>query len=156
MGTIHTEASATIPALPETIYAVLSDYHVGHPAILPKPYFTALVIEQGGQGAGTVVQVHMTVMGAKRAYRMTVSEPNPGRVLVETDAEAGVVTTFTIEPVGSDQSRVTITTDSRPSPGLGGFLEGWITPPITRRIYSKELAQLAAYVRDHPSPEPGA
>ncbi len=144
MSTIHVEVSAIIPARPETIYAILADYRVGHPAILPKPYFTALVLEQGGQGAGTVIQVHMSVMGARRRYHMTVSEPEPGRVLVETDAEAGVVTTFTVEPAGNgEQARVTIATDS---PG-GSALERWITPVVTRRIYQKELAQLAAFVR---------
>lgn len=38
MGQMHIEASREIGAPPDRVYAVLSDYHVKHPAILPKPY----------------------------------------------------------------------------------------------------------------------
>jgi hypothetical protein len=149
MSQIHSEASAVIDAQPEKIYGVFSDYHVGHPAILPKPYFTGLIIEQGGQGAGTIVRVEMNVMGARRAYRLSVTEPEPGRLLMETDPDAGVVTTFTVDPInGGQQSRVTIATDAKASPGIQGFFEKLITPPISRRIYNKELELLAAYVKE--------
>ena len=89
----------------------------------------------------------MEVMGIKQQYRMLVSEPEPGRVLVEEDAEAGVTTTFTVEPsIDGEGSLVTIATASRPSPGLMGVVERRINPPVARRIYQKELAQLASYV----------
>jgi hypothetical protein len=39
---IHAEASMVIDARPEEIYAVVSDYRVGHPAILPRQYFTGV------------------------------------------------------------------------------------------------------------------
>ncbi|MCI0395068.1 MAG: SRPBCC family protein [Chloroflexi bacterium] len=147
MSQIHVEASAVINARPEKIYGILSDYRVGHPAILPKPYFTELTVEEGGQGAGTVMRVRMKVMGVEVAYHLVVSEPEPGRVLVETDEAAGVVTTFTVEPLnGGQQSRVTIATDMRASPGLRGFMEKLMNPPVTRRIYRQELENLAEYV----------
>ncbi len=60
MNQIHAEASAVIEARPEKVYAILSDYRVSHPAILPKQYFTEVAVEQGGQGAGTIVRAHMT------------------------------------------------------------------------------------------------
>jgi hypothetical protein len=148
MNPIHVEVSELIDSRPEVLYAIFADYLESHPAILPKPYFTALTVEQGGIGAGTVVQVHMAVMGVKKAYHLVVSEPEPGRVLVETDEAAGVVTTFTIEPLnGGNKSRVTITTDSRPSPGIAGVIEKVLNPPISRRIYKQELRQLADYAR---------
>lgn len=147
MSQIHVEASAVINARPEKIYGVLSDYRVGHPAILPKPYFTELTVEEGGQGAGTVMRVRMKVMGVEVAYHLVVSEPEPGRVLVETDEAAGVVTTFTVEPLnGGQQSRATIATDMRASHGLRGFMEKLMNPPVTRRIYRQELQNLAEYV----------
>jgi DNA-directed RNA polymerase subunit H (RpoH/RPB5) len=147
---IHVEASDIIDSRPEDLYAIFADYKVSHPAILPKSYFTDLTVEQGGVGAGTIVQVHMAVMGAKRHYRFVVSEPEPGRVLVETDEAAGVVTKFIIEPLnGGNQSRVTLSTDTRPSPGLAGIMEKVISPPITRRIYKQELHLLAEYAREH-------
>lgn len=148
MGQIHTEVSDIIPARPEVVYAVLADYRVGHPAILPKPYFTELKVEQGGQGAGTIVRTRMVVMGVERMFRLTVSEPEPGRVLKEVDEQAGVVTTFTVEPLNDgQQARVTIATEARASPGLMGVMEKLMNPPFTRRIYKEELQQLAEYVR---------
>lgn len=148
MGQIHTEVSDIIPARPEVVYAVLADYRVGHPAILPKPYFTELQVEQGGQGAGTIVRTRMVVMGVERIFKLTVSEPEPGRVLKEVDEQAGVVTVFTVEPIhGGQHARVTIATDARASPGLMGVMEKLLNPPLTRRIYKQELQQLAEYVR---------
>jgi hypothetical protein len=148
MGQIHAEASAVIDAPPEAVYNVLRDYRVGHPAILPKPYFEECTVLEGGVGAGTVIRVRMNVMGAKRQYRMMVTEPEPGRTLVEIDADAGVVSRFNVEPIGNgQQSRVTITTDSKSGPGIGGFMERLVTPAISRRIYQQELQQLNDYVR---------
>ena len=109
MGQYHVEVSRVIAARPQDIYAVLADYRTTHPNILPSQYFKELTVEEGGVGAGTVFRLRMSVMGASREYRMIVSEPEPGRVMVETDSEAGVVTTFTVDPLANGaQSRVSI------------------------------------------------
>jgi hypothetical protein len=148
MGQIAVEVSDVVPAPPEKVYAILSDYRVGHPAILPRPYFRELAVEQGGQGAGTVLRVRMEVMGITQNYRLQVAEPEPGRILVEEDPEKGVKTTFIVAPLnGGQRSLVTIATTSRTSPGFRGLLERLINPPVTRRIYRQELRQLAAYVQ---------
>ena len=57
-----------------------------------------MTVEKGGKGAGTVIRVLMNVLGVDRTYYMEVSEPEPGRVLAETDQDAGVTTTFTVKP----------------------------------------------------------
>ncbi len=148
MRKIFTEVSTLIGSTPETIYSILSDYKVGHPAILPKTFFTDYTVLEGGTGAGTLVRIGMTVLGVKQTLTLQVSEPEPGRVLQEEDKLAGVVTTFTIEPVGSgDRSQITIATHTQASPGLGGLLEQWLNPLITRRIYKKELQLLADYAQ---------
>jgi len=148
MNQIHVAASKVIAARPEKVYAILADYRVSHPAILPKPYFTELSVEQGGQGAGTVARADMKVMGTQMTYHLIVSEPQPGRVLKEVDAAAGVSTTFTVDPLdGGQQSRVTIATEAATHPGLMGWLERLFNPAVMRRIYQKELQQLAEYVR---------
>jgi hypothetical protein len=148
LGQIWVEVSEAIPAPAENVYAILADYREGHPAILPQPYFRELEVEQGGQGAGTIIRVAMEVMGVKRRYRMEVSEPEPGRVLVEHDPGAGVRTTFTVAPLdGGHRSLVTIATETKTAGGLQGLMERLINPSITRRIYRQELQQLAEYVQ---------
>ena len=147
MGLIHVEATDVIAAPPEKIYAILTDYQVGHPAILPKPYFKELLVEKGGQGAGTVTIGKMLVLGREYKLHQLVSEPEPGRLLMETGIETGEVTTFKLEPLIADtQTRVTIATDFIASPGLTGIFEKLAIPLITGSIYKKELKQLASYV----------
>jgi hypothetical protein len=77
-------------------------------------------------------------------YQLKVTEPESRRILREEDSTAGVVTTFTVDPLnGGDLSKVTIKTTAQTSPGLRGWLEQLMTPAITRRIYREELALLA-------------
>ena len=125
------------------VYALLADYQQGHPSVLPARYFKEIKVLKGGQGAGTEVAVKMEVYGAKVTYQLTVSEPEPGRVLREEDVQAGVITTFTVEPMGATQARVTIATVTTTQPGLRGWIEKMTTPGIMRRIYREELAQIA-------------
>jgi hypothetical protein len=148
MSQVKISESRIIHASPVDVYAVMSDYRVGHQAVLPKSFFSKVVVVQGGQGAGTVIEVHMNVYGAKRVFRQVVTEPEPGRVLVETDPEAGVATSFIVDPIGTgDQSRVTIATESRLSPGFQGFVERLFNPMIIGRIYKQELELLDTYVQ---------
>jgi hypothetical protein len=142
------EASAVIPAPPNVVYGVLADYRVGHPAILPKPEFQRLEVLDGGTGAGTKFRLTLRVMGTTRVSTQTVTEPEPGRVLVEASEAEGLATTFTVDSVnGGQQSRVTITTEWTPRPGLAGWIEKALTPRALRPLYERELAQLAEYVR---------
>jgi hypothetical protein len=151
MSSYRAEASAVVAAPPATVYGTIADYHRGHRAILTARYFTDMTVEEGGQGAGTVARVVMEVFGARATYRLRVTEPEPGRVLRETDDEAGVVTTFTVDPVqGGAASRVTIATEARTAPGVRGLFERLMNPFITRRIYREELAQLARVVANSP------
>ena len=56
-------------------------------------------MEQGGIGAGTVIRFQMSALGQKRTLRAEITEPEPGRVLVETYLDSnGAVTTFTVDP----------------------------------------------------------
>ena len=145
---IHAEESHVIDARPEEIYAVVNDYRVGHPAILPKQYFTDLIVEEGGQGAGTVLRGSVKVFGQEFPFHQLVSEPEPGRVLVETDTETGQWTRWTFEPLdGGAQTRVTIASEFPPSPGIISVLERLTRPLVVRDIYRKELRQLDEYVR---------
>jgi hypothetical protein len=137
-------ASAVIPARRERVYALIANYHDGHPRIVPKQ-FSGLVVEQGGTGAGTVIRFQMSTFGRKQTFRAAVTEPEPGRVLVETDLDAnGAVTTFTVDqgPAPAD-SRVTISTELKVRSGFLGMIEKSLSTLLLRPMYVRELENLA-------------
>jgi hypothetical protein len=147
MSLQYAEAQADIPAAADIIYSILSDYHNGHPHILPRQYFPRLEIEQGGKGTGTIFRVTTRAMGQERQYRMVVEEVEPGHILTETDEVAGVTTTFTVTPLANGKSsRVRIGTEWESPPGIVGFFDQLLTPRLMKRIYHTELQQLAAFV----------
>jgi hypothetical protein len=137
-------ASATIPARRERLYSLIANYNDGHPRILPKQ-FSSLVVEQGGVGAGTIIRFQMSVFGMKQTFRAAITEPEPGRVLVETDLDAnGAITTFTIGPGGAPaDSRVTISTELPVRSGVLGKIERTLTTLLLRPMFVKELENLA-------------
>lgn len=147
MARIQATASAEIDAPAETVYGVFADYRVGHPGILPKKHFSGWEVESGGQGAGTVVRFRMRVLGATRLARAVVTEPEPGRVLVESYPADDVVTTFTVDPLPGGRSRVTIVSDIPRRRGIAGWIEGMLVPRALRPIFAEELRLLAEYVR---------
>jgi hypothetical protein len=148
MGTVHTEVSATIDAPPAEVYALFADYRNAHPKVLPKPTFGDLVVEQGGTGAGTVFRTSITVMGRTINYHMEVTEPEPGRVLVETDKKLGVTSSFIIDPLdGGKRSHVTLATDWTPSAGVMGWVEKMTTPGFMRKLYETELQNVQEHLK---------
>src|SRR5438270_524867 len=124
MPSHHVSATANIIASPEKVYAILADYRHGHPQIVPRPPFGSLEVEQGGFGAGTVIRCQIRVMGRTKTFRAAITEPEPGRVLVETDLTMGAVTKFTVDPIEEGRhARVTISTELKVRGGLLGMLE---------------------------------
>src|SRR4030095_85973 len=83
MKEVHATASRTIRAEPGIVYAILADYRVGHPSILPQRTFLSLEVEEGGAGAGTVFRLRMKSFGTVREMRAKVAEPKRGRGLIE-------------------------------------------------------------------------
>jgi hypothetical protein len=148
MKDIRAETSAVIDASPEQVYRILRDYEVAHPAILPTEYFKDFAVESGGQGEGTVFRLRMQVYGRDFPYYMKVSEPVPGRELLETDLNTGNHSRFVIEPLeGGRKSKVTIIAHTRPSKGIAGQLERLMSPRIMRKIFDTELGILNQYVK---------
>jgi hypothetical protein len=90
----------------------------------------------------------MRVLGSTRVFEHVISEPEPGRVLVETDVSGYSTTTFTVDPSGDGFcTRLTIVTDFNARGGLLGRIERWIAASILRRIYAEELRLLAEYAQ---------
>lgn len=146
MKTIHVEASHIIPANIETVYSIIADYHVGHQAILPRPAFQEMQVIEGGYGTGTHIKLHVKVFGQSYYYNQVVSEPEPGRVIRETDVNTGQYSEFTLEPVSDNQTRVTIVGKMPASSGIKGFLERITQPVIVGGMFKTELKNLEAYV----------
>lgn len=144
MKELQVEAEAFVLAPAQLIYEIVADYRKGHRQILPKKYFSALEVEQGGTGAGTIIRFKMHVLGLTRAFRAAITEPEPGRVLVETDSSSGTETTYTISPLeGSQLTKVTIATRFTTRGGIFGPLESFLTSRTLRSIYNQELQLLA-------------
>lgn len=137
-------ASALIPARRERVYSLIANYRDGHPRILPKQ-FTNLVVEQGGVGAGTVIRFQMNLMGRKQTFRAAITEPEPGRVLVERYLDPNdAVTTFTMDPgTAPADCKVTISTELAVRSGILGSIERTLSTLLLRPIYVKELENLA-------------
>lgn len=145
MGTIHVSAQQTIEAPADVVYGYIADMREHHPKFLP-PSFSDFTVEAGGIGAGTVTRFKLSAGGRTREYRMQVAEPEPGRVLTESDTESSLVTTFNVEPAG-DRSTVRISTTWEGAGGIGGFFERTFAPRVLRRLYADELERLNQYAR---------
>ena len=140
--TYTVKASARVNAPAGFVYDIIADYRGGHPHILPKKYFEWLEVERGGRGEGTVIRFQMRVLGQTRVLRAAVTEPEPGRVLVETDTGGACpVTTLVVEPDGSGSS-VTFSTELTSAGGPLGVLERFVLRRVLRRVYAAELKQL--------------
>ena len=143
---ISVERGVEAPA--ETVYGYIADMRE-HPRFLP-PAFSDFRVESGGVGAGTLTRFKMSAGGRTREYQMKVAEPEPGRVLTESDTNSSAVTTFTVSPQDA-ASLVQISTSWDGAPGIGGFFERMFAPRVMRAIYTDELNRLDAYAREHRS-----
>lgn len=146
MGQYQLSETAVIEAPAEVVYNIVADYNDGHQAILPRKYFTDMVVKEGGVGAGTVIELTVNILGNESQSIMVVSEPEPGRVLVETDEASGVVTKFIVEPLADSRSQITFETTGPTASGVRGWIEGMVVPRLLRTIYREEqelLTQVA-------------
>ena len=145
MAKVVASAERGIDAPADEVYSYLADMHQ-HQRFLP-PAFSDFQVEQGGIGAGTVTRFKITAGGRTRSYRMQVSEPVPGRTLVETDTGSSLVTTFNVTP-REGKSLVNITTSWDGARGIGGFFERTFAPRALRRLYLDELDRLNTYAAE--------
>ena len=152
MPRFRVESTARIDAPAERVYAIIADYREAHPRILPQHYFRNLRVEQGGVGAGTVIRFQVCVFGTTRTARAVISEPSPGRVLVESDIDRNLVTTFTVAPIADGSGcLVTIATELPVRGGVRGMVERQLTTKLLRKVYAEELALLASVAAERPA-----
>ena len=147
MARIVVSAEGAVDAPAETVYGYIADMREHHPRFLP-PAFSDFQVESGGVGAGTVTRFKLTAGGRTREFRMKVAEPEPGRVLTESDTGSSMVTTTTVSAQGSG-SLVQISSAWDGAGGIGGLFERMFAPRVMRAIYVDELKRLDAYARQH-------
>ena len=149
MARIAVSAQGTVEASADTVYLYIADMREHHPRFLP-PAFSDFRVESGGVGAGTITRFTLTAGGRTREYRTKIAEPEPGRVLTESDTGSSAVTTFTVSPQGA-VSLVQISSTWDGAGGIGGLFERIFAPRVLRAIYADELKRLDAYARERRS-----
>jgi polyketide cyclase/dehydrase/lipid transport protein len=147
MSRIHLSAERVIDAPADIAYHCIADYEAHHkPGGFLPSMFKDQTIERGGVGEGTVIRFKTVVAGKEREEVSEISEPQPGRVLVETGRFAR--TTFTVEPRGTERCAVRFDTEFL-SGGLEGFVTRLLGPRLLRPVYEDELSRLERYAQAH-------
>jgi hypothetical protein len=140
-------AERRIDAPADVIYHLLADYREHH---RPEGFLPAAFSDQeilnGGVGAGTELRYTLTAGGRPRVITSQISEPEPGRTLVET--ADGILTTFTVEPAAAGATRVQFDTVLDEG-GLQGVLTRLFAPRLIAPIYEDELDRLEALAKAH-------
>ena len=143
---ITASAERRIDAPAGRLYDYIADFRQHHPNFLPSQ-FSDFEVETGGVGAGTVHRFRMTLGGRTSDYRVRVGEPQPGRVLIESDPSRCMLTTFTVDAEPGGGSRVRIETRWF-TDGIKGLVERLVAPRMLRRVYRDELSLLDRYARE--------
>lgn len=133
-----------IDASPERVYNLVIDMDE-HRNILPRQ-FESLEVLEGGKGDGTVFRLTMNVMGNRTTLEMTLSEPEPGRVVQEQDIRAGITTIWELIPDADDRCTLRITSKFPDRPGLSGWVARLATSSMIRKIYRQELENINGYL----------
>jgi hypothetical protein len=147
MGQVVAQTERVIAASPQRVRAFLSDYRNNRPRILPSEYFEDYRVEQGGDGAGTIISYRLRAGGRERPYRMRVEESAEDGRLVERDTRSSLVTTWTLTPTESGgRTLVSLRSNWEGAGGIGGVFERLFAPRALRRIYDEVLRRLSEAV----------
>jgi hypothetical protein len=143
---MHTSvfAERVIAAPADVVYRCLADYvHHHRPGGFLPPAFSNQEVLSGGVGDGTVIRLNLSLAGRTNTMTAHISEPQPGRVLIERGT--GVQTTFTVQPE-ADQSRVRFDTVLEAG-GLEGLMNWFFAARLLRPLYADELQRLERYAQ---------
>jgi hypothetical protein len=138
-------AQRVMDVAPDVVYRCIADYEHHHrPEGFLPPTFSDMRVIQGGIGAGTVVSWAMDLGGRHETTTATISEPDPGHILVETSDT--VVTNFIVEP--SDGGALVRFETVIDEPGLRGVMTRLFATRLLRPVYDDELQRLESYARN--------
>ena len=144
----HFGAERLISAPTQVVYHLIADYREHHrPEGFLPPEFSDQEIQRGGVGAGTELHYTLTTRGRPQTISARISEPEPGRRLVETSS--GIETTFTVEALEAG-TRVRFDTVLEES-GLEGLTVRLFAARLLAPIYEAELDRLEQAAHAHPT-----
>lgn len=149
MTRIRARAERIIDAAPSNVWAILTDFTVARPQMLPGNYEEYHAEVNDSSGVVTLVY-RLRAGGRERAYHMRVEETTPGRVLTERDQASTYTTRWLIERVGpGEHTRVSLTSEweSR-AKGVAGFFERCFAPLGIQRIHQETLVRLGRLMRE--------
>ena len=141
MSQVVATAEKTVRAPVDRVLAALADYEGTRPRLLPDQ-FSDYRVESGGHGAGT--RVHWRFAATSKRVRdqlLAVTQPAPD-LLVESDANSSMVTTWTVVPADAGVTTVRVRTTWNGAGGIGGFFERTFAPKGLRRVYDEILDRL--------------
>jgi hypothetical protein len=146
MSQTHFSAQRLIDAPADVIYHCIADYREHHrPGGFLPAAFSDMHIQRGGVGAGTRYTMKVTLGGRTRTMTSEITEPQPGRVLLETGTTER--TTFTVQPEGRG-ARVQFDTLLEAG-GLEGVFIRLFAARLLGRVYADELERLERYAQAH-------
>lgn len=148
MSELRVVAERAVSASADLVYHCIADFDHHHPRFLTLAS-SQFRVEDGGVGAGTVHSFRMTAGGRARAFRMRVDEPEPGRVLTESDERSSMATTWVVTQQGPS-CRGGWMHAGRVWVGVGGSFARLFAPRVLRQLYDEELERLDRYVRTAP------
>jgi hypothetical protein len=147
MRTETFEVTRMIAAPASVVYNFLADYRNGHSRILPRKYFSDVVVEEGGIGEGTRIRYALKAYGARRVFQAVVEEQEPGRRLLEIDLVSGAYKTFTVEDRGIAGCEVTIRTRVPAANGFAAAIDSFLIKRLLQNVFSEQLRLLSRAVR---------
>jgi Polyketide cyclase / dehydrase and lipid transport len=147
MSPVHVSAGRVLDAPADVVYHCIADYREHHrPDGFLPPAFKTMQVEGTGYGEGTTITYRSVVGGVSRTATQHITEPEPGRVLVETGD--GATTTFTVDPQGPTHCNVRFDTVLDVG-GLEGLLTRLFAPRLLRPLYLDELDRLERHAQHH-------
>jgi uncharacterized membrane protein len=146
MTKLYVRSERVVNQPSDFVYRLFADFENHHPKFLP-PQFSEIKVTKGGYGAGTEHTFTSLMGGKPRVFKMVITEPEPGRVLVERDSLSDLETITTILPEGNG-TRITFETTWESAGGLMGALEAWFAPSMMRRVYQDEFNRFEKYAQE--------
>ncbi|AEH08006.1 MULTISPECIES: SRPBCC family protein [Protofrankia] len=143
MAEIKVTVARVVTAEPTAVIEALGDYKGVRAETWPETITDYEVLE-GGTGAGTRIRYKLHATRSRvRTVEAVVSAPEPDRTLVEADQNSTLRTVWTVQPVSSGTTRVSVETSWAGASGIGGFFERTFAPIGIRKLYNGVLDKLA-------------